>query len=353
MAKGYNQVEGVDFSETFSPVIKPTTIRVILSVAVVRNWAIRQLDVKNAFLHGKLHKPVYMSQPPGFKNDDCPTHVCHLKRALYGLKQAPRAWFDRFSDFLLSFGFFCSSADPSLFVCHTTHGTILLLLYVDDIILTGDNPTFLDSFINELSTEFAIKDMGPLHYFLGVEVQRHPDGLFLCQTRYAQVLLDRASMRDCKPIRTPIAAKIIAPVSTALFDDPTHYRSIVGALHYLTFTRPDIAFSVNYVCQFMHEPTVHHFQLVKRILRCLKGTLDYGIRILSHSTLDLYGFSNADWAGCPTTRRSTTGYCTFLGTNCISWSAKKQNTVARSSAEAEYRAMASTTAELTWLSYIM
>ncbi|KAJ8768265.1 hypothetical protein K2173_021205 [Erythroxylum novogranatense] len=161
-------------------------------------------------------------------------------------------------------------------------------------------------------------------------------------------------MTGCKPISTPMAIKgRTTSTSNELFNDPTFYRSLVGGLQYLTITRPDIVFSVNFVCQFMHEPTVGHYQVVKRILRYIYGTLDYGMNITSQSTLDLYAFSDADWAGCPLTRRSTTRYCTFLGANCLSWCAKKQPTVARSSAEAEYKSMSSTTVELTWLTYLL
>ncbi|KAL5701150.1 hypothetical protein ACHQM5_026519 [Ranunculus cassubicifolius] len=161
-------------------------------------------------------------------------------------------------------------------------------------------------------------------------------------------------MNGCKSLSTPMAPKSIhSSHPDEPFNDPNLYRSIVGGLQYLTFTRPDIAFSVNYVCQHMHEPRTSHFQLVKRILRYVQGTITHGIRLLASNSLKLYGFSDADWAGCPITRRSTTGYCTYLGRNCISWSAKKQPTVARSSTEAEYRAMASTAAELTWLTYLL
>ncbi|GKV47359.1 hypothetical protein SLEP1_g54265 [Rubroshorea leprosula] len=161
-------------------------------------------------------------------------------------------------------------------------------------------------------------------------------------------------MEGCNSISTPMALKARSSHSSNdAFHDPTHYRSIVWALQYLTFTRPDLSFAVNYVCQFMNSPTIGNYQTVKRILRYVHGTLNYGLQILNQSSLDLYAFSDADWARCSLTRHSTSGYCTFLGSNCISWCAKKQPTVARSSAEAEYRSMASTTAEITWLAHLL
>ncbi|XP_042939352.1 uncharacterized mitochondrial protein AtMg00810-like [Carya illinoinensis] len=198
-----------------------------------------------------------------------------------------------------------------------------------------------------------MKDLGPLHYFLGVQVTRNSDGLTLSQAKYALEILDRAQMKDCKPMGTPMMPKTKGLTSDVPFPDPAHYRSIVGALQYLSLTRPDLAFSVNFVSQFLHSPSMAHYKMVKRILRYLHGTLDTSLHFSSHSTLKLCAFSDADWAGCPLTRRSTTGYCIFLGSNCISWSAKKQNTVSRSSSEAEYRAMASTTAELTCISFLL
>uniref|UniRef100_A0A2N9GJ92 Reverse transcriptase Ty1/copia-type domain-containing protein n=1 Tax=Fagus sylvatica TaxID=28930 RepID=A0A2N9GJ92_FAGSY len=324
VAKGYNQLEGLDFHETFSPVVKSTTIRLVLSLATTKGWPLRQLDVKNAFLHGHLKEVVYMEQPPGFSDSSCPTHVCRLHKAIYGLKQAPRA-------------------------CHI----ILLLVYVDDIIVTSNHSSSLSTLITKLSSEFSMKDLGPLHYFLGIQVSHFSDGIFLSQQKYAREILAKASMADCKPIGTPLAQKHRLQLEGGPLVDATNYRSIVGALQYLTLTRPDLTHVVNLVCQFMHQPSSSHFQAVKRILRYLQGTLAYGIRILSHSSLTLYGFSDADWAGCPDTRRSTTGYCIYLGANCISWASKKQATVSRSSAEAEYRAMASAAAELTWLTYLL
>lgn len=199
-----------------------------------------------------------------------------------------------------------------------------------------------------------MKDLGPFHYFLGVEFKSFSGGIILSQAKYASDLLQRAHMQTSKPISTPMVTKYrSSPHGDEFFADPQFYRSIVGGLQYLTFTRQDISYAVNYVCQFMQSPTNIHFQFVKRILRYIRGSLDYGVRLLAHNLLILYGFSDADWAGCPNTRRSTTGFCTYLGGNCISWSAKKQPTVACSSTEAEYRALASTSAELTWLTYIL
>jgi hypothetical protein len=160
-------------------------------------------------------------------------------------------------------------------------------------------------------------------------------------------------MSGCNPIGTPLAQKHNLRRDDPILVDATNYHSIVGALQYITLTRPDLTHAINLICQFMHQPGASHFQAVKRILRYLQGTLDYGLRLLSQSSLSLYGFSDADWAGCLDTRRSTTGYCIYLGANCISWASKKQPTVSRSSAEAEYRSMSTTTAELTWLMYLL
>uniref|UniRef100_A0A2N9IZ37 Reverse transcriptase Ty1/copia-type domain-containing protein n=1 Tax=Fagus sylvatica TaxID=28930 RepID=A0A2N9IZ37_FAGSY len=331
-----------------------TTVRVVLSLAVTNKWPLRQLDVKNAFLNGSLTEHVYMEQPPGYIDPRFPHHVCHLKKALYGLKQAPRAWFQRFSSFLLTLGFSCSRADTSLFVFHQQSGIIYLLLYVDDIIITGNNSSLLDSFTHKLHSEFATKDLGSLSYFLGLEASPTPDGLFLSQLKYARDILTRAQLLDSKPVHTPMVVSQHLSANGPLFPDPTLYRSLVGALQYLTITRPDIAHAVNSVSQFLHAPTADHFLAVKRILRYVKGTLHFGLTFRpSAAPGTLVAYSDADWAGCPDTRRSTSGYSIYLGDNLVSWSAKKQPTVSRSSCESEYRALAMTAAELLWLTHLL
>ncbi|RVX13659.1 Retrovirus-related Pol polyprotein from transposon RE1 [Vitis vinifera] len=316
VAKGFHQRPGVDYSETFSLVIKPTIVRLVLSLAVSQGWSLRQLDVNNAFLQGTLTEDVFMSQPPGFIDRDHPHHVCKLRKAIYGLKQAPRAWYHELRQFLLQFGFINSIVDTSLFIFNN-RGTILyLLVYVDDIIITGNNVEAAQTFIQQLSQRFSLKNLGPLTYFLGVEVTSHTNGLFLSQCKYIADLLNITHMTEAKPAPTPLATSPILTLQSGTpLSDPTEYRTVV----------------------------------VKRLLRYLCGTLDHDITLRRTSPLALHAFSDSDWAGNKDDFTSTSAYIIYLGHNPISWSSKKQRNVARSSTEAEYRSVASTAAEIRWI----
>lgn len=350
VANGKSQQPGIDCEETFSPVVKPATIRSVLHIALAKDWPLRQFDVKNAFLHGDLKETVYMHQPPGFVDKSKPDHVCLLKRSLYGLKQAPRTWYTRFATVVKSIGFVPTRSDSSLFVINRGSDMAYLLLYVDDIILTASNSPLLQRITSALSSAFDLTDLGRLHHFLGIAVTYNESGMFLSQHNYVADILHRAAMTNCNPCLTPVDTKAkLAPDDGKPIADPTLYRSLAGALQYLTFTRPDIAFAVQQVCLFMHDPREAHFLALKRILRYLKGTIKHGLQLNKSSITDLVAYSDADWAGCPSTRRSTSGYCVFLGDSLISWSSKRQDTVSRSSAEAEYRGVANAVAETTWL----
>ncbi|XP_060212165.1 uncharacterized mitochondrial protein AtMg00810-like [Lycium barbarum] len=296
-----------------------------------------------------------MKQSPGFIHPDFPDHVCKLTKAIYGLKQAPRAWFHRFSTFLLSHGFICSKSNTSMFVRRSSSGILVLLLYVDDIILTGSHSTLLNQFISLLSRQFSMKDLGELHYFLGVQAIRSSNDLHLSQRKYISDLLLKFHMYTCKPVVTPLASRTtISLMDGELLSDPSEYRSMVGTLQYLTLTRPDIAYAVNLVSQFMHAPRNTHLHCVKRIFRYLQGTLAHGLFLRASSSNSLVvAYSNVDWAGCLDSRRSTTGFVVFLGSKLISWRAKKQPTVSRSSTEAEYRAIAYTVAETSWIRHVL
>lgn len=294
-----------------------------------------------------------MSQPPGFVATD-KSLVCKLNKAIYGLKQAPRAWFERLTKALLTLGFQGSKCDPSLFFYKKVDVQIYVLIYVDDIIITGTSLSLIQSLIEKLHAEFALKQLGELDYFLGIQVKRLPSGsLLLTQTKYISDLIEKAGMTNCKPIATPMASSCrLSKNSGDPMTDPHLYRSIVGALQYATITRPEIGFSVNKVSQFMQQPTTDHWQSVKRILRYLQGTKQHGLFLqpcASSQPFVLRAFCDADWATDSDDRRSTSGSCVYLGPNLISWWSKKQQLVARSSAEAEYRSLALTAAELLWL----
>lgn len=357
VAKGFHQQAGTDFTETFSPVVKPVTVRTVLTLAVTHKWPIQQIDVNNAFLNGTLEEEVFMLQPPGFEAAD-KTLVCKLNKAIYGLKQAPRAWFDKLKGSLLHHGFLASKCDPSLFLLHTASLTIMVLVYVDDIIITGNSASFITALIKNLNTDFSLKQLGKLDYFLGIEVTHLPNGsLLLSQAKYLTDLLAKINMLNANGMPTPmVSTSKLSKIGSPAVSDPTQFRSVVGALQYATLTRPEISFSVNKVCQFLSNPLEEHWKAVKRILRYLSGTLHHGLLIQPaspHQPLSLLGFCDADWASDPDDRRSTSGACVFLGPNLISWWSKKQRLVARSSAEAEYRSMAQLAAEILWVQSLL
>ncbi|GKA92548.1 ribonuclease H-like domain-containing protein [Tanacetum coccineum] len=268
VANGSSQQLGIDCDETFSPVVKPATIQTILSLALTRHWPIHQLDVKNAFLNGDL--------------------------SLYGLKQAPRAWFHRFAAYATRVGFSHSRCDSSLF-------------------------------IYRCDREFDMTDLGALNHFLGISVTRDTIGMFLSQKRYVMELLERAHMFNLNPTRTPVDTESkLGPEGTPI-SDPTLYRSLAGGLQYLTFTRLDLSYAVQPICLYMNDPREAHLATLKRILRYIRGTLEFGLQLYASSESSLVAYSEADWAGCPATRRSTFG------------------------AEAEYRGVANVVAATTWL----
>lgn len=350
VADGKTQEQGIDFTETFSPVVKPATIQTLLHIALVHDWPVNQLDVQNAFLHGKLEETVYMFQPPGFVDKSKPNHVCKLNRSIYGLKQAPRAWNARFVNFITNQGFKRSKNDTSLFTYAKNGTRAYLILYVDDIVITASTSELRNSVIAALKMEFPITDEGQISSFLGISAQFNDKGLFLNQSRYAEEIIERAGMKECKPCATPVDLKAkLSDKEGKAVDNPTEYRSMAGALQYLTFTRHDISYAVQQICLFMHDLREHHLAALKRVLRYLQGMKHLGLQLLKHQKMSMTAYSDADWAGCPSTRRSTSGFCIYLGDNLISWSAKRQLTVSRSSAEAEYKGVANAVAEACWL----
>lgn len=346
---GNHQQAGIDYTETFAPVAKMTTVRTFLAIAASKNWELHQMDVHNAFLHGDLDEEVYMKLPPGFESSD-PNLVCRLRKSLYGLKQAPRCWFAKLVTALKEYGFLQSYSDYSLFTYTKTGIQINVLVYVDDIVISGNDSAALCAFKSYLSDCFKMKDLGPLKYFLGIEVARSSAGLFLCQRKYTLDIISEAGLLGAKPSGFPIEQNHkLGLASGELLEDPELYRRLVGRLLYLAVTRPDLAYSVHILSQFMQEPRIEHWEAALRVVRYLKGTPGQGILLSADCDLTLQGWCDSDWAACPVTRRSLTGWLVFLGKSPVSWKTKKQHTVSRSSAEAEYRSMAAITCELKWL----
>ncbi|PKU60283.1 Retrovirus-related Pol polyprotein from transposon TNT 1-94 [Dendrobium catenatum] len=349
VAKGFNQEYGIDYQETFSPVAKIATIRIFILIALHFNWSITQLDISNAFLHGKLHDTVFMQQPPGFQDATHPNYVCKLNKALYGLKQSPREWYATLSTHLQQFGFQISSSDPSLLTYNKNNVRLYILIYVDDILLTGNSETELTRLLSNLHNKFQMKNLGKLSQFLGIQAVYTEYGILLQQQQYAKRILQRAGMDSSKPVLTPSSGKVVLTKnSNEAFANPQLYRHLIGSLQYLTLTRPDIQFAVHQLSQSMHLPCNYHFNSLKRLLRYIQGTTHVGIP-LHKADLKLYGYADADWANDSTDRKSISGYCNMLGKSIISWQVKKQQTVARSSTEAEYRALAAEASEVLWL----
>lgn len=295
-----------------------------------------------------------MDPPPGF-DEHFGSKLCKLKKSLYGLKQSPRAWFERFTQSIKRQGYVQAQSDHTMFIKHSDDGKIaILIVYVDDIILTGDNVTKMDRLKKSLALEFEIKDLGSLRYFLGMEVARSKRGIVVSQRKYILDLLKETGMSGCRPADTPINpnqklgdTKDGNPVNT------TRYQKLVGKLIYLSHTRPDIAFAVSIVSQFMHSPYEVHLEAIYRILRYLKSTPRKGLFFKKSEQKTIEAYTDVDQAGSVTDRRSTSGYCTYIQGNLVTWRSKKQSVVARSSAEAEYRAMAHGVCEILWLKKIL
>nr|CAD39343.2 OSJNBa0094O15.12 [Oryza sativa Japonica Group] len=329
VAQGFTQVEGLDFGETFAPVARLEAIRILLAFALCFDIKLFQMDVKSAFLNGEIAELVFVEQPPGFEDPKNPNHVYKLSKALYGLKQAPRAWYERLRDFLLSKDFKIGKVDTTLFTKIIGDDFFVCQIYVDDFIFGSTNKVFCKGFGDMMSREFEMSMIEELSFFLGLQIKQLKDGTFVSQTKYIKDLLKRFGLEDAKPIKTPMATNGHLdldeggkPVDLKL------YRSMIGSLLYLTASRPDIMFSVCMCARFQAAPKECHLVAVKRILRYLKHSSTIGLWYLKGAKFKLVGYSDSDYAGCKVDRKSTFGSCQMLGRSLVSWSSKKQNSVA-------------------------
>ena len=358
VAKGFQQKAGVDFTEIFAPVVKISTIRLVINLAASLDLHIEQMDVKTAFLHGDLEEEIYMSQPQGFEVKGKEDFVCRLKKSLYGLKQAPRQWYLRFDEFALKCGFYRCNFDHCCYIMKNSTSMIILLLYVDDMLLVGSNLHSIEMLKQTLAKEFAMKDLGEAKKILGIQIKRvRSEGkIFLSQEDYLKKVLKRFNMENCKSVSTPLAPhfKLSKQSSPSTMEEAREmskvpYSSAVGSLMYaMICTRPDIAYAVGVVSRFMSCPGRDHWNAVKWILRYLEGTKSLCLCYAQQQEA-LQGFADADMAGDLDGRRSTSGYVFMLNGGLISWVSKLQKIVALSTTEAEYIACTEACKELVWL----
>lgn len=333
-------------------------VRTILSLAVSKGWHIHQMDVYNAFLHGDLHDEIYMNLPQGFSSQG-EKRVCRLVKSLYGLKQAPKQWNHKLTQALLNLKFKQSQHDYSLFIKKTVEGTIMILVYVDDMLITGSSLILIEETKKSLQQFFKMKDLRELKFFLGIEFARSKVGIAMHQRKYALELISEVGLSGAKPAGTPIDVNV--KLTSKQYDDQTGqnmedpmvdqgaYQKLVGKLLYLNITRPDISYSVQTLSQFLQQPKRSHMEAALRIVKYIKQNPSQGILLSSESDNILTAYCDADWAACPLTRKSVTDYIIKMGNSLVSWKAKKQTTVSKSSAEAEYRSLATIVTVLVWL----
>ncbi|WVZ19078.1 hypothetical protein V8G54_006400 [Vigna mungo] len=330
---GNHQVEGIDYDETFAPIAKMVTIRTVLQSLLPKIGNSIKWTSRGSGVHETSTRVLAVTKWFGVPSP-----------------QAPRCWFSKLSNALDQYGFQRSQSNHSLFIFQKEGVQLVVLVYVDDLIIAGNHGEEIATFKSYLHQCFHMKLLGKLKYFLGVEVALSPTGLFLCQRKYALDIIAEVGLLGGKPVFTPIEENHRLALATGdLLSDPSQYRHLVGRLIYLCFTRPELSCSVHVLSQFMQQPREEHWRAALRMVRYLKGQPGQGVLLKRESDLRLYGWCDSDWATCPLTCRSITGWIVFLGQSPISWKTKKQHTVSRSSAEAEYRSMANTTCELKWL----
>lgn len=364
VVKGYAQKEGIDFNEIFSPVVRLTTIRVVLAMCATFDLHLEQLDVKTAFLHGELEEEIYMLQPEGFTEIGKENLVCRLNKSLYGLKQAPRCWYKRFDSFIISLGYNRLSSDYCTYYKRFDgdNDFIILLLYVDDMLVAGPNKDRIQELKAQLAKEFDMKDLGPANKILGMQIHRDRNNrkIWLSQKNYFNKILRRFNMQDCKPVSTPVPVNFklsssMCPSNEAERREMSRvpYASAVGSLMFaMICTRPDIAQAVGVVSRFMANPGGEHWNTVKRILRYIRGTSDAAL-CYGGSEFTVKGYVDSDFAGDLNKSKSTTGYVFTLAGGAVSWVSKLQTVVALSTTEAEYMAATQACKEAVWIQRLL
>ncbi|TID31301.1 hypothetical protein CANINC_000106, partial [Pichia inconspicua] len=349
VAQGFRQVYGLDYFETFSPVVRYESIRIVLALSAQFGLEIHQMDVSTAFLNGKLNEEIYMKVPDGV---DAPINtVCKLNKSLYGLKQAPLCWNTAINQVLLSAGFKRSVNEFGIYTKVKYNHILVVALYVDDLLICSNNAADIQEVKDLLSSHYKMKDLGVASKFLGMHLKQSGATIGLYLSQYLEQFLIEFNMQDCNPVATPFASGTdLLPGKSISEAAASRFRSMVGKLLFAANTcRPDLSFAASTLSRYIKDPRENHVAAAKHVLRYIKGTLDHGIIYQKKDKFELVGYSDSDWAGDKFDRKSITGYVFILAGAAITWKSRKQPTVALSSTEAEYMALGDTVKELLWL----
>jgi transposase InsO family protein len=359
VAQGFTQVAGMDYTDTFAPVARMESMRSILHIGAQRNWLLRQFDVKTAFLYGELEEEIYMRQPKGYEEKGKEDHIALLQKGLYGLKQGGRQWNKKLHTAMTGFSYQRVAVDHCIYTRTTDKGTSFVAIHVDDMLASASSEQEMDTLKEDLQSVFEIKDLGDVHWLLGVAItrDRQKHTVSLSQAAYVDTIISRFKMEKAYPVSTPLEPGTRLSISMSPTTEKEKakmakkpYQMIIGSLMYAAITtRPDIIFAVQQLSQFSSNPGRQHWRAAKRVVRYLKGTRDYSLVLGGKENIRLTGYTDADWANDPDRRRSISGYLFTLGGGVISWSSRKQQTVATSSCEAEYMAASHCTKEALWL----
>ncbi|KAL8110234.1 hypothetical protein AgCh_026086 [Apium graveolens] len=352
---GYAQEYGVDFDEIYAPVTRLETVRILLALAAKSEWQVHHLDVKTAFLNGEICEDVYVTQPEGFEINGKETMVYKLLKALYGLRQDPRAWYAKLNACLDQLGFQRCSSEHGVYTRTKGEEKLIVAVYVDDLLITGNNVEGIENFKLQMSQNFEMTDLGKLNYYLGIEVEQGDGCIKLSQTGYARKIIEKAGMMGCNPTKYPMDPKEqIDKDEGGKAVDVTQYKSTIGGLRYLVHTRLDIAYAVGIASRYMEKPTMVHQNAVKRILRYVQGTLHFGlVYSKSNGNNIVTGFADSDLAGNMDDRRSTGGMCFYLNESLVTWVSQKQRCVALSSCEAEFMAATAAACQAIWMRNVL
>ena len=351
--KGYKQKEGLDYFDTYSPVTRISSIRMLISIAAIHNLETHQMDVKTDFLNGDLDEEIYMEQLKGFIVPGQEKKVCQLVKSLYGLNQAPMQWHEKFDNVMMTNGFKINECDKCVYVKNTQHGFVIICLYVDDILIMGSNNEVIKTTKEMFNNKFDMKDLGVADVILGIKISKISDGLILSQSHYIEKILKKFKQNDSSPMRTHVYVNLHLSKNNGKCLSQQEYAQAIGSMMYvMNCTRPNVAYAVSKLSTYISNPSSDHWKAIVRVLRYLKYTQNYGLHYSKYPAI-FEGYCDANWISDTKYLKSTSGYLFTLGGGAMSWKSSKQTCIARSTMEFDFIALDKDGEEAEWLRHFL